>query len=80
VILREFAKDPFRFLDEAGKKKMVAAQSALLRRFTDLAFDESAEMRWQESRRLTEADNIDVGPATEMDSQSDLLEVSGNPF
>jgi hypothetical protein len=48
-------------------------------KFTDLAFDEPAEMRWQESQP-TEADNIDVGPATETDLQSDLMEASGNPF
>jgi hypothetical protein len=44
-----------------------------------LAFDESAEMRWQEPRP-TEADNMDMGPATEIDLQSDLVETSGNPF
>jgi hypothetical protein len=44
-----------------------------------LAFDEPADIRWQESRRA-EADNIDVGPATETDLQSDLIEASGNPF
>jgi len=48
-------------------------------KFTDLAFDETAEMRWQESRP-TEADNIEVGPATETALQSDLMEASGNPF
>jgi hypothetical protein len=58
---------------------MMAAHSALLRKFTDLAFDESAEMRWQESRPA-EADNIAVGPATETELQSDLIEASGNPF
>jgi hypothetical protein len=44
-----------------------------------LALDEAPEMRWQESRP-EEADNIDVGQATETDSQSDLMEASGNPF
>jgi len=51
----------------------------LLRKFTELAFDETAEMRWQESRPA-EADNMDVGPATETDWQSNLMEASGNPF
>jgi len=60
-------------------KSMIAAHSALLRKFTELAFDEAAEMRWQESRSM-EADNIDVGPATETDLQSDLIEGAGNPF
>ena len=78
-VLREYAQDPFPYLDETEKKKMMAAHSALLGRFTELAFDEAAEMRWQEPRP-TEADNIDVGPVTETDSQSDLIEVAGNPF
>jgi len=50
-----------------------------LRKFTELAFDESAEARWQESRPM-EADNMDVGVATETDLQSDLIEASENPF
>ena len=58
---------------------MIAAHSALLGKFTELAFDEAAEMDWQESGP-TEADNIDVGPATETDLQGDLTEASGNPF
>ncbi len=61
------------------KPEMMAAHSALLRKFTDLAFDESAEARWQESRPA-EADNMDVGPATETDLQGDLMETSGDPF
>ena len=40
---------------------------------------ESAEMRWRESRP-TEADNLDVGPATDTDLQSNLMEAPGNPF
>ena len=79
MMLREFAHDPFPYLDEAGKKNMMAAHSGLLRKFTELAFDEAAEARWQESRPI-EADNIDVGPATETDLQSDLMEASGDPF
>jgi hypothetical protein len=35
----------------------MAAQSALLRKLTDLAFDEAAEARWQEPRPM-EGDNI----------------------
>jgi len=58
---------------------MMTAHSDLLRRFTELAFDESAEMGWQESRPM-EADNMDVGPATETDLQSDLIEASRDPF
>jgi len=55
-----------------------AAHSALLRKFTELVFDESAEMCWQESRPM-EADNMDVGPAAATDLQGDLMEASGNP-
>ena len=51
----------------------------LLRKFTELAFDEMAEVRWQESSPA-EADNIDVGPLTEADLHGDLFESSGNPF
>jgi hypothetical protein len=58
---------------------MMAAHSALLGKFTELAFYDSAEMRWQESRP-TEADNIDVGPAIETDLQRDLIGASGDPF
>jgi hypothetical protein len=57
----------------------MAAQSALLRKLTHLAFDEVAEMRWQESRPA-EADNMDVGAATETDLRSDLMEALGNLF
>jgi hypothetical protein len=45
----------------------------------ELAFDEAAEIRWQEAR-LTEADNIDVGPLAETYYQNDLNESSMNPF
>jgi hypothetical protein len=78
-VLREFAQDPFPYLDEAEKKTMMAAHSDLLRKFTELASDEAAEMRWEETRPA-EADNIDVGPATETDLQGDLMEASENPF
>jgi hypothetical protein len=39
----------------------------------DVAFDEPAEMRWDESGQA-EADNNDGGPATERDLQCDLME------
>ena len=58
---------------------MTAVRSALLRKFTDVAFDESAAVRWQEAQP-SEADNIDVGPLTETDLQNDLIEASSNPF
>ncbi len=77
--LNAYAADPYPYLDEAARKKMNAAHSDLLRKFSELAFDESAQARWQESRP-TEADSIDVGPAPETDFQNDLIEASGNPF
>jgi hypothetical protein len=53
-------------LDEETKKQMAAVNAALLGKFSDLAFDEAADMRWRESRP-TEADNIDVRPLTSED-------------
>jgi hypothetical protein len=67
------------FLPAFNPLVVMTAHSALLGKFTELAFDEAAEARWQESRPM-EADNIDVGPATETDLQSDLIEASENPF
>ena len=78
-VLNDYAENPYPHLDEKRKKQMVAVDAALLQKFTDLAFNESAEMRWQESQRA-EADNIDVGPMTADDLQGELLETSENPF
>jgi len=78
-ILNDFAENPFPYLDEAGKKKMMAVHTALLRKFSELAFDDAAEMRWRESESA-EADNIDVGPVTADDLQPALPESSENPF
>jgi hypothetical protein len=78
-LLNEFAEDPYPYLDETAKKKMTTAHSDLLRKFTDLAFDESAEVRWQESQR-TEPDKTDGGPVAESGLQNELFESSGNPF
>lgn len=78
-ILTDYADNPFLYLGEQQKKQMVAVNSALLQKFTDLAFDEAADMRWYESE-WAEADNIDVGPLTTDDLQKDLLETSDNPF
>jgi hypothetical protein len=58
---------------------MTMAHSDVLWKFTDHAFDESAEMRWQESQR-GEGDNVDVGSRTETDMQNELFESLGNPF
>jgi hypothetical protein len=78
-VLGEFAANPFPYLDEAGNKKMMAAQSGLMRKFTELALDEAAAMRWKESE-AGEADNIDVGPAEETDLENELFETTDDPF
>lgn len=78
-ILNDFAENPFPYLDEETKKKLAAVNAMLLQKFTELAFDDMAQVRWQESQPA-EADNIDVGPLTEADLQEDLLERSENPF
>jgi hypothetical protein len=73
-VLEAYAEDPLPCLDEETKKKMTAVHSALLQKFTELAFDDASEIRWQER---TEPDNLDV-PATE--SECNLFETSENPF
>jgi hypothetical protein len=78
-VLRSFAEEPLAYLADAMKKKMAMVQSDLLRKFTDIAFDESAQVRWQESERA-EADNIDARRVTETALQRDLLESLGGPF
>jgi hypothetical protein len=77
-LLNEFAADPYPYLDVAARKKINMAQSDLLRKFQEIAFDESAQMRWEESQRA-ETDNRE-GPPTETDLQDELIEASGNPF
>jgi hypothetical protein len=61
------------------KRKMAMVQSDLLREFTDVAFGESARVRWQASQQA-EANNIDEGPAAQTDSQNDLFLASQHPF
>jgi hypothetical protein len=39
-ILNEYTENPHAYLDEAGKKQLEAVDSALLEKFTNLAFDE----------------------------------------
>jgi hypothetical protein len=77
-VLNEFAAEPYPYLDEAARKKMNTGQLDLLRKFQEIAFDESAKMRCEESQRA-EADNSE-GPAEATDLQNDLFESSGNPF
>jgi len=78
-ILNDFAENPTPYLDEETNKKLVAVNAMLLRKFSELAFDDMAEARWRESG-LAEADNIDVGPLTAEDSQTALIESSDDPF
>jgi len=78
-LLAQYAADPLPYLDPESKKKMSPAYRMMWRKFEQLAFGASAEMRWQESER-GEADNIDVGPVTEADLSDGLFETSGNPF
>ena len=78
-ILNDFAENPVPYLDEEAKGKLAAVHALLLRKFGELAFDDRAQVRWQESE-AGEADNLDVGPVTADDLQEDLLERSENPF
>jgi hypothetical protein len=78
-ILNEYAENPYAYLDEAGKKQLVAVDAALLEKFTDLAFDDAAEMRWREAQP-GEADNMDAGPMTANDIQKDLFQDRECPF
>jgi hypothetical protein len=52
------------------------AHSDLLRKFADLAFDESAETPWRESQR-TEPDKVDVAGVPGEESQNGLFESAG---
>lgn len=45
-LLDESAADPYPFSDDAAKRKMITAQSDLLRKVQDLASDDAAEARW----------------------------------
>ena len=78
-ILDDYAENPIPYLDEETKTKLRAVNSMLLRKFTELAFDEMTEARWQESRSQ-EADNIDFGPVAETDLHDNLFQSENEPF
>lgn len=78
-VLRLFVEEPEPYLDDAMKKKMATVQSDLLRKFTDIAFDESAQVRWRESQR-GEAENVVEMHRTEKDLQNELFESAENRF
>jgi hypothetical protein len=77
--LNEYVANPYPYLDDTAKKKMRTAHSDVLRKFTELAFDESAKTRGQDFKRV-ETDNADLGPGTEAEAQTDLFESSRTPF
>jgi len=78
-VLIDYAENPYPYLDEAGKKKIAMAQSDLLRKFTDLAFDDSAKTRWLEAEQKG-ADGMDLEAKTELELESGLFERSENSF
>ena len=58
---------------------MKAVHAALMRKFTDLAFDASQNAQGNENPPA-EADEIDLGNIAEADFQNDLLDPSDDPF
>jgi hypothetical protein len=60
-VLRLYVEEPLPYLDDEMKKRMATVQSDLLRRFTDIAFDESAEVRWVETNR-SKVSNVEAFP------------------
>jgi len=78
-LLAQYVADPLPYLDPETKKKMSAAYRALWRKFEEIAFDTSAQSRWQEATS-PEADNIDVGPVNSDDFQREMFEKPYEPF
>jgi hypothetical protein len=76
-VLRLFAEEPLPYLDDEMKKKMATVQSDLLRKFTDIAFDESAKVRYQESHRA-EDKNPGERPKLEMNWENDLFDLASS--
>ncbi|HEX3718584.1 MAG TPA: hypothetical protein VH595_11505 [Verrucomicrobiae bacterium] len=75
-LLNEFAANPYPYLDEAARKKMDTAQSDLVRKFGELALDESAQARYDEwERQRSEAE-----PLPEANSQAFLFDDTNQPF
>jgi hypothetical protein len=72
-VLRLYVEEPLPYLDDAMKKKLATVQSDLLRKFTDIAFGESAESRWRESQRA-ETKMVGAGLVIETDMQERLFE------
>ena len=78
-ILNDYAENPFPYLDEATQKKLTAVNSALLNKFTELAFDEMAQMCAPKTTHEA-ADEYDFGPLTSDDLQTELLPANDDPF
>jgi hypothetical protein len=79
-ILADYADNPLPYLSTEQENALKSVCSDLLRKFTELAFDDKAQLRWQEHELSIQADNLDVGKLTAADLQIDLLPVSENPF
>ncbi|HUD82875.1 MAG TPA: hypothetical protein VMQ67_05205, partial [Candidatus Saccharimonadales bacterium] len=78
-VLRLYAEEPLPYLDDSMKKELATVQSDLLRKFTDIAFDESEEARWNEFERAKAKDDYGT-PGAKAYQQNDLFETSENPF
>jgi hypothetical protein len=76
ILLREFAAEPSPYLDETAKRKMIAAQSDLQRKFEVLALDESAQSRYDEWKR----ERGEPEKLPEADSQALLFDEAEQPF
>jgi hypothetical protein len=71
-LLNEYAADPYPYLDEGAQKKIDTAQSDLLRKFTDLALDGSADLRCRDSV-TTEREKVVSGASADQAVQVELL-------
>ena len=78
-MLDYYVENPQRWLDEDGEKQLKAVHTVLMRKFTELAFAQSADSD-QRPNRAVEGDEIDLGRVTDADLQKSLLEASDDPF
>ncbi len=77
-LLNEFAANPYSYLDETARRKMDTAHAGLLRKFGEMAFDESAQARFQEFAR-TKANDVEV-PVLQSKCEIDLFEAAKGPL
>ena len=78
-ILNDYAENPEAYLSPGEAKELAEVETALLRKFTDLAFDDDVEGRLERSS-LCSGDNVGDGPVTVADLQGELLGGSEHPF